>query len=311
MHGRRAFLTGLIAVAWMAAPSHAMTIDYVWTGGGLVPGDVQSAFNGVSAIYAALFSDPITVTINFNFGSIGSNAAQNSPNLFTYTTDNQSAYTDIRNALQADQTTYIDQVALSHLPASEPAVFGTRLPVFSSAEAKALGVGGTSVDGTITFSSSLYSSNLYYFRGNGTITASQYDFWAVLMHETDEELGSFSFVGQPGYYSVSDLFRYDSAGRSFTTSATDQAFFSVDGTTPIVYYNQSGTGDYGDYVSGCPSNPHVQDWAACPGHIVNLSTAEISLLDAIGYDSTVPEPATFFVVGAGAIPLLWRRRSMR
>lgn len=296
----------------MAVPSHGMTIDYVWTGSGVAPANVQSAFNGVSAIYAGLFSDPITVTIDFSFGSIGSNAGENSPNLFTFTaSDNQTAYTDIRSALQADQTTPLDQVAVSNLPASEPSVFGARVPVFSSAELKALGGTGDAVDGTITFSSSLSNSNSYYYRNNTTsITSTQYDFWAVLMHETDEELGSFSLVGTSSYYSVADLFRYDSAGRSFTTSPIDQAFFSVDGRTPIVYYNQSGTGDYGDFVSGCPSNPHVQDWSACPGRIVNLAP-EIPLLDAIGYDAIAPEPGTLFGVGASTILLLWHRRSRR
>ena len=311
MYNRSALPAWLFAIFCAAAPSHGMTIDYVWTGSGVAPADVQSAFNGVSAIYAGLFRDPITVTIDFNFGSIGNNAGENSPSLFTFGTDNLTAYTDIRGALQADQTTSLDNVAVSHLPASEPAVFGTRNPVFSSAELKALGGTGSSVDGSITFSSSLYSSNSYYFRGNGAIAPGQIDFWAVLMHETDEELGTFSLVGNASYYSVADLFRYDSAGRSFTTSASDLAFLSVDGLNPIVYYNQSGTGDFGDFVSGCPSNPHVQDWSACPGQIINLGKPELSLLDAIGYDPVVPEPGTFWCFGGGAILAIGRRRLLR
>ena len=138
------------------------------------------------------------------------------------------------------------------------------------------------------------------------------------MAPRDEVLGTFSILSfvvgnQPAYlsyYSMADLFRYDGSGRSLTPNPADQAFFSIDGTTPIVHYNQSGVGDYGDFVSGCPANPRVQDATDCPGHITNLGPAETTLLDAIGYDAA-PEPGTLLMLGAGMIVMAAVRRRWR
>jgi hypothetical protein len=80
------------------------------------------------------------------------------------------------------------------------------------------------------------------------------------------------------------------------------------------YNNCNNGGDYGDWIG--IDGLQVQD-AFGPdtqAALLNLSSPEVTLLDAVGYNfaasSPVPEPSTLVVVFAGLIaaPLLRRRR---
>src|SRR5262249_52899593 len=91
-----------------------------------------------------------------------------------------------------------------------------------------------------------------------------------------------------------DLFRYNSSGgRSFTTSSSATAFFSINGTTLLAQFdNQNDGGDFGDWQSNpLPPgvNPQVQDAFATPGATPSLGV-ELTALDVIGYDP-VPAPS--------------------
>jgi hypothetical protein len=119
-------------------------------------------------------------------------------------------------------------------------------------------------------------------------------------HEIDEVLGLGSALPSipSGNPFPEDLFRYDSTGaRSFTTTATAQAFFSINGTTDLAQFdNQNDGGDFGDWQSNpLPAGvqPKVQDAFATVGATPALGV-ELRALDGIGYDS-IPEP------GAGGL----------
>ncbi len=82
-----------------------------------------------------------------------------------------------------------------------------------------------------------------------------------------------------------DLFRYDQNGaRSFSTSASATAYFSINGTTDLVQFNQHAGGDFSDFFSypngGNP--PRVQDAYATQGATPNLGI-EFTALDVMGY----------------------------
>ncbi len=153
------------------------------------------------------------------------------------------------------------------------------------------------------------------------------DFFTVVEHETDENLGTISCIAtdsnsQPTEgcsntgpdASPADLFRYQSAGvRSFLTTANGTpAYFSIDsGITDIADYNNSPNGgDYGDWLFD-PNNVKVQDAALSYGthDITTDGGSEIAVLNAVGFN-TAPEPSTYSMLGA-SLALLWVMRHFR
>ena len=163
---------------------------------------------------------------------------------------------------------------------------------------------------------------LYYDDQGGTETAGQYDFYAVVEHETDEVLGTSScintdastladecdFAGGSGVPSAVDLDRFSSPGvlaKDTAPSTTTGQYFSFDGgadygaygfaNTPKVYNTLSNGQDFADYIPSspdCGTNQAVQDATGCPGEdqdltVLNDGESELTILNAIGF--SVPE----------------------
>jgi len=167
--------------------------------------------------------------------------------------------------------------------------------------------------------------SLYYDDQGGTEGANQYDFYAVVQHETDEVLGTSSCIstqgtsglsddcdrvvtGSNGIPSVVDLLRYSSPGKlalDTTPSTTAGQYYSFDGgvdygvggdgNAPKVYNTLANGDDFSDYISSspdCGTNQAVQDAEGCPGEdagltILNDGQSEITILNTDGYD--IPE----------------------
>ncbi len=90
---------------------------------------------------------------------------------------------------------------------------------------------------------------------------------------------------------VEDLFRYDQNGsRSYTTTESAEAFFSLDGTTDLARFNQDATGDFNDWYSTGPHTAQVQDAFATPGTTPDLGV-ELEVLDALGFTRVTPHQA--------------------
>jgi hypothetical protein len=167
------------------------------------------------------------------------------------------------------------------------------------------------------------TSSSLWLRTGGAQGASQYDFYSVVEHETDEVLGTSSCLGNgtgldacqgnstPGpnsNVSAADLFRYvcGSSARSFSDSGN--ACFSVNGgTTDLKQYNNLANGDdFGDWATNCAN---VQDATGCLGPQAGFDhdispTAEIALLNAAGFSLNsqgTPEPGTFVLVGTALL----------
>jgi hypothetical protein len=285
---------------------------------------------------------------------------------------NLVSYSTYQNALQSEST----DAAKAFVPAIEPAIFGTGGQVsLTSALAQALGItnadhtgGNTTGIAGITAgggmcvtpgSGGCYNGIInvndptdladetggqgYTYRTLGGSTngsASNYDFFSIVEHETDEVLGTSSCIsalGPPlvigndcvGNPSAVDMFRYSGSGtRAYSSTAPSSQYFSPDGgvtDTDGNLYNTSAPGDdWADFAQSCV---FVQDAAGCPTTDPATSqfdittdgpggTAgpEVAILNAVGYDlalTAAPEPGTLILLGFGLVALgfaAYRRR---
>jgi hypothetical protein len=277
----RSCLTYALAVAWFSPVEGGLIIKPTFDSSitsNANSAQIQATINSVISLYESKFSDNITVPITFQ--NMTSGLGQSSKPIYYVSTQTYLS------ALRADSTTANDTTALAHLPtgSTDPVKHLTYMFV-AQANLRALGFNmGTSSDGTIGINTSLTNLN------RTSINSSKYDLYAVVAHEIDEILGLGSGLNIPsqygGYIMPQDLFRYGSTSgqRSYTTSSTALTYFSIDGTSHIVQFNQDSRGDYGDWYSIGTHTPRVQDAFGTPGVVINPGTAEFTGIDVIGYN---------------------------
>ena len=165
--------------------------------------------------------------------------------------------------------------------------------------------------------------SFYYDDQGGTEGPEQYDFYGVVMHETDEVLGTSSCIdtgsttledgcdgpdpGSNGIPSVVDLDRYKTPGTlavDTTPSTAAGQYFSFNGGVDYGAYGAAGTDkvyntlsngqDFSDYVEveDCGQNIAIQDAVGCPGAdqgltVLNDGQSEFVILNAIGFNIPV------------------------
>jgi hypothetical protein len=254
---------------------------------------IEASINSAIAVYSADFTDNVTETITFKEMSSGLGESE-----WYYYTQSYSGYL---SALNSHKTTATDTAVLAHLPS------GSANPVNSSTSinlqdplARALGFSaptpGGATDGTVLLNTSIMNLSAPFTQNSG-----RYSLFSTVSHEIDECLGIASALSglsngaaaPTGAIFPEDLFRYDSSGnRSFNTTATTAAYFSVDGTTDLARYNQEQGGDFNDWYSYFGGvTPQVQDAYATPGKSPTLGV-ELTVLDALGYTPAVTTPAS-------------------
>ncbi|MCA9158153.1 MAG: PEP-CTERM sorting domain-containing protein [Planctomycetales bacterium] len=269
-----------------------------------VDANARGKIDAVLAGYSALFSDNVNVSLKFTNSGTGLGTS------LTYSF--AKSYQDFRTALASDASSANDGIALSHLPS------GINNPVNSTASISqgrpgwaAIGI-NVDVSGIANYFDGEIDLNLAEMNYDRiAIDPNKYDLQAVTQHEVNEVLGVISNVGNTDPRPI-DLFRYDSNGNRTFTTAGDDAYFSIDGTTKLARFNQEAGGDYGDFWSAHGGNvPQVQDAFSSPGATPNMN-AELVMLDVVGWNriSNVPEPSSLAIVGliAGALATCRRRR---
>ena len=267
------------------------------------------------AVYEGCFSNNITVYITF----------QDDPNVglgeSQYSYYNVS-YAYYRSHLAAGASTIYDTNALAHLPST------TTNPVNNSVTnyvnlplGRALGMTADGFGHSINWSTSASSPDGTIFLNIPVMNLTRpptnfgdYDLMAVASHEIDEVLGIGSALsglangaaaptnGVPPF----DMFRYDQNGnRSFNTGLNSLAYFSLDGVTKLVQFNQYDQGDFNDWYSysGGGDPPRVQDAFLVNNATPNLDV-ELIALDVIGYNLVIPR-LTLTKAGAHTSTLSW------
>lgn len=299
------------AVTFTAATANAgVIITPVYDATFLANPALQATVTNAIAIYASNMGNNLTIPINFQFNSTitGADSAASSFNV---------SYVAYRAALVTRATTANDATVLAGLSAgpNEPVRNGESISV-TEALGLALGLSGAVGNyGTVRFNTATYSSNPAGFLG-------------VIQHEINEVLGTSSSLPNanppgtagalPTTIAAADLFRYTNAGaRSFTVNAANdpanKAFFRLSSGSPNLqeWNNLPNGGDYGDWAANgsFPAAPQDQAGDSTTFTSMSISSAELNLLDAIGYNAfPVPEPGTVATLSSVAFGWLAVRR---
>jgi len=303
---RRAFHPGrqilevlLLPLLLVGLPARSLTFNVIYDASVNAltnAAQVKTAFATATQTFQNMFTNPITINLTVYWGAIGpfsggiflgssSSSLTFNTNYYAY---NQWYFTygEITNALMAARTSADDTNAVASLPGTDPVATNNWL--MTLAEARALNLhasSDTNADGSIGFD----ATAAFTFDPANRAVPGKYDFIGVAEHEISEVMGrSYDLNYNGGAYIPYDLFRFtNSGGRSF--GLTDRGvYFSVNkGVTALKYfYTNYTSGDLQDWLPGTVSDSF--DASVYSGRQLNLSPADFTALDILGYNAPMP-----------------------
>jgi hypothetical protein len=250
---------------------------------------VEGAIDQAISVFDRDFTSGANIKIDFSWGTVdGQKVASGDVSEsisylytgFTYA----NVVSDLKAAAATNPTDSVLVSAVAHLPAADPS--GLNSYAITEADAQALGLTpptGMGTDGYVGFN----SSDVFSFNPNTTPTG-EYDFVALAEHEITETMGRLSGLSssKPTYATPYDLFRYSAAGKTSFSYSTP-AYLSVNGgVTDLASFNYSGGGDRGDWLTTSTTTDEF-DASAREGGDMTLSTADLTALNALGWDTTI------------------------
>jgi Ca2+-binding RTX toxin-like protein len=252
------------------------------------PAGFKAEVNAAVQYLESLYNDPITITIDVGYGEVAGSTLGSGALGESETYLNSYSYSQLATAMKADATSASDASAIASLLGTNPTGNGTFW--VSTAESKALGLApsGTSVDGYVGFAS---STNTFDYNSADGVTAGQYDFFGVFLHEVTEVMGrqtmdGQSFAGTTAYEPL-DLFHYSAPG-VHDFSGTKAGYFSVNGgTTNLANFNTNPGGDFGDWAS---TSIDAMNAFGTPGVVAPMTSADIKVMDVLGWNLASGSP---------------------
>jgi len=303
-----------------------------------MPAVASNGFYNAASKWSSLLYNDFTVNLQIGYTTLGAGIlGQASSSFASY------SYSDTVSALTGARISAEDYTSVASLQpgpsynrminrtSNNPNGAGSSVPYLDShstvgmttANAKALGLMGASatIDAVIRFNSSFAFD---FIPGNG-ISAGQYDFVGVAMHEIGHALG---FVSAADRVDVSggafpdtafnsytlDLFRYSTASKNMGLGYGDitadgrTKFFSIDGgATQLAGFSTGVTYGDGSQASHWKDNLGIglMDPTAAPGELMSISANDLLAMDVIGY-SLIPEPATGAILLVGTLFVIRR-----
>jgi hypothetical protein len=247
--------------------------------GTLAPGLV-AAVNYVVNYFDALFTNNVTVNIHLGYGE-----AEGSPLSAGDLGESQANFASVSYQQAVGAFESAEQVGPATLPGSSPFAAGTLW--LTTAQERALDflpANSAEIDGWVGVS----NTTPFSYAANVTPAPGEYYFIGVLEHEFTEVMGRVSFIGAhlggTQSYSLMDLYRFSAPGAHQTGTGTP-AYFSIDnGITNLDNWNTNVGGDLGDWAASAGPDAFL---AFSPsGHIENISTADLTLMNAIGWNTS-------------------------
>jgi len=268
----------------------------------------EASFAAVDALYAAAFSNPVTVNIDVSWGLVG---AQTLPgNALGATSINYSnsslgqIETLLASASAANPANAALATAVQHLPAS---VSG---PSFILPDAQYEALTGISLSGYQAYIGFGTGVN-WQFSQAGGIAPTATDFTAVVAHEVSHALGRVSYEFQSPVPNLTplDLYRYNCNATTLNDTSNTTACFSINGgATDLGTF--SNASDSADWYGPSGTGTDAFDAYLAPGVTALVTPVDYTLLASLGYNP-VPEPSAAIVLGVGLVSLGVCRRGLR
>ncbi len=248
---------------------------------GSAPAGYTAAIDAAVQYLESLITDPITVNIQFGYGSYdnGTRSVPAGSVGANVVNPGFTTYSNLRTAVLADATSTDDAAAVASLPGASPN--GSSFYFLARAQQKALGlVSATStvIDGYVGLSSAV----AFTYDPNNRAVVGQYDAIGVLEHEITEVMGRVASLGtyEGPYYTLLDLFRYSAAGVRDLTPGPGA--FSVDGVTLLNAFNDptAVTADAGDWDTTSQGDSFG---FASTNTLLQVSANDLRVMDVLGY----------------------------